>query len=241
MNTEETTQTFEPLPPAIEALVAPARVVLDKPEIVRARLLARARESLQRGDIVALKPRRMGIFRLFFAAAAGVALVASVAAAYQVLRRPTPPSNGGMLRPAQPESIAPVLPKPTPGLPLTPSLPATPDNPAPAVLVPQTSTAAHRSNPSRRDRSGIEELRFLERARQSAAHGDYASVLVIAAEHERSFPAGQLAEEREFLRVKALLGLDRADDVRRVAAKFRRQFPRSVLLQTIEDMSATLR
>jgi hypothetical protein len=239
MTTEETTRMLEPLPPAIEALVAPARVVLDKPEIVHARLLARARESLQMGNIVALKPRRMGILRLFFAAAAGVALVASVAAAYQMLRRPTPPTDGD--RPAQPESIAPVLPKSTPGLPIAPSSLVTPDSPTPAALEPQTSGAAHRSNLSRRDRNGIEELRFLERARQSLAHGDYASVLVIAAEHERSFPAGQLAEEREFLRVRALVGLGRADDVRRVAAKFRRQFPRSVLLQTIEDMSATLR
>jgi hypothetical protein len=239
MTTKETTRTLEPLPPAIEALVAPARVVLEKPEIVRARILARARESLRLGKIAAPQPSRLGIFRLFFAAAAGVALVASVAAAYQMLRRPTPPTDAG--RPAQSVSMAPVLPKPTMGLPFAPSLPATPDNPKPVVLEPQTSAAAHRANLSRRDRSGIEELRFLERARQSAAQGDYASVLVIAAEHERSFPAGQLAEEREFLRVKALVGLGRADDVRRVAAKFRRQFPRSVMLQTIEDMSATLR
>jgi hypothetical protein len=41
MTTKETTRTLEPLPPAIEALVAPARVVLEKPEIVRARILAR--------------------------------------------------------------------------------------------------------------------------------------------------------------------------------------------------------
>ena len=241
MTTEETNYTPEPLPPAIEALLAPARVVLDQPEIVRARLLARARASLRRGDMVAYRPRRMGVLRLVFAAAAGVAFVTSVAGAYQMLRRPTPPTNEGVWQPVPPASIPSASPEATVGLPLAPSLPETPENPTSAVIDPQTSAAAHRSHLSRRERSGIEELRFLDRARQSEARGDYASVLVIAAEHERSFPAGRLAEEREVLRVKALVGLGRADDARRVAAKFRRQFPRSVLLQRIEDLSTTLR
>jgi hypothetical protein len=80
----------------------------------------------------------------------------------------------------------------------------------------------------------------LTRARQSDTRGDYIDVLAVVAEHEHSYPAGRLSEEREVLRVKALVGLGRGDEARHAAAKFRRQFPRSVLLQTIDEMLASL-
>jgi outer membrane protein assembly factor BamD (BamD/ComL family) len=69
----------------------------------------------------------------------------------------------------------------------------------------------------------------LEPARQAVSAGNFASALGSIAAHERRFPHGRLAEEREALRVKALRGLGRADDARRAAAEFRQQFPRSVL------------
>jgi hypothetical protein len=56
------------------------------------------------------------------------------------------------------------------------------------------------------------------------------------ANHERHFPAGRLAEEREALKVTALLGLNRRDDARRVASQFRRRFPHSVLLPHMDDV-----
>jgi hypothetical protein len=86
---------------------------------------------------------------------------------------------------------------------------------------------------------GPAELQLLIRARQSDAQGDYAEVLAVVADHERRYPAGRLSEEREVLRVKALVGLGRASESRQAAAKFRREFPRSVLLQKIEDLLAS--
>jgi hypothetical protein len=221
-------------------LVAYARVVVDEPETVRTRILARARESLRRGDVLAFEPRRTGLRRFLVPAVAGVALVASAAAAYQMLMgpKPTPPGHRGVVRIVELPSSPPALPESTLALAPTASPPATADKPTPAVLDPQPSVAAHRLNYSGREG---EELRLLDRARQFDTRGDYPSVLVVAAEHERLFPAGRLAEEREVLHAKALVGLGRANEARNVVAKFRRQFPHSVLLHKIEDMASTLR
>jgi hypothetical protein len=92
------------------------------------------------------------------------------------------------------------------------------------------------SPPSSREGSRLEEIKLLSRARRADARGDYPQVLLVLSEHERGFPAGRLSEEREVLRVKALVGLGRAEEARRAAARFRRQFPRSVLLHTVDAM-----
>ena len=77
------------------------------------------------------------------------------------------------------------------------------------------------------------ELRILEPARRAFARGDFAAVIAAADEHERTFPTGGLAEEREALRVRALFREHRDADARRAAAAFRKRFPRSVLLDEI--------
>ena len=56
------------------------------------------------------------------------------------------------------------------------------------------------------------------------------------AEHARRFKNGRLAEEREALRVKALVGLGRMEDARRAAAGFKARFPYSVLLPAVSQM-----
>jgi hypothetical protein len=82
------------------------------------------------------------------------------------------------------------------------------------------------------------ERKILQPARAALAAGDVSSALAAIGEHARRFPAGQLAEEREALRVEALLNAHRTDEARAAAADFREQFPRSVLLSFV---SAALR
>jgi hypothetical protein len=74
------------------------------------------------------------------------------------------------------------------------------------------------------------ELKVLQPARAAVARDDFSSALAAIAEHERRFPDGQLAEEREALRVQALSGLQRTEEASRAAAAFRERFPGSVLL-----------
>jgi hypothetical protein len=174
-------------------------------------------------------------------AAAVVVLMTSVAVALQMISRPvrTPTALGRVsqhLPVVPPSSGAEASIAPNLGSTTTPAL----RDLSTGISTPKTAGLSHRVNPAGKEANGIEEIRLLDRARQSDARGDYASVLAIAADHERSYRDGRLAEEREVLRVKALVGLGRGDSARHVAARFRRQFSRSVLLPTIDDMLASL-
>ncbi len=77
------------------------------------------------------------------------------------------------------------------------------------------------------------ELRILEPARRAFARGDFAAVVRAADEHERAFPSGGLAEERDALRVRALFRQNHVAEARRAAAAFRKQFPNSAVLGEI--------
>jgi outer membrane protein assembly factor BamD (BamD/ComL family) len=105
---------------------------------------------------------------------------------------------------------------------------------------PRAARSSHRIRLAGRNEDGQKELLLLVEARRADARGDFLSALTVLAEHERSYPAGRLSEEREVLHVKALVGLGRGAEARQVAANFRRQFPRSVLRHKIEDMLTTL-
>ena len=65
--------------------------------------------------------------------------------------------------------------------------------------------------------------------------------LAAIAEHQRRFPSGQLAEEREALRVKALLGLGRMSEAQSAGATFRERFSSSALRERIDEMLGTPR
>jgi len=80
------------------------------------------------------------------------------------------------------------------------------------------------------------ELRILQPAQQAVARGDFGSALAAIADHRRQFPAGRLAEEREALRVKALLGLGRTAEAERAGVAFRSRFPRSALRGRMDEM-----
>jgi TolA-binding protein len=83
------------------------------------------------------------------------------------------------------------------------------------------------------------EMRVLQPARQAVARGDFGSALAAIADHQTQYPSGKLAEEREALRVKALLGLGRTAEAQRAGAAFRARFPRSALLKRIEELLET--
>jgi hypothetical protein len=57
--------------------------------------------------------------------------------------------------------------------------------------------------------------------------GDAAGVLVALDDHERAFPAGQLAEEVAVLRIDALCTIGRTEDASTAATAFAARFPRS--------------
>lgn len=79
------------------------------------------------------------------------------------------------------------------------------------------------------------ERAILERARSALARGDAAGALVAVDQHERGFPNGQLAEEREVVAVQALVAAGRTQEAAERGARFRKAFPNSVLLPIVDQ------
>jgi hypothetical protein len=78
------------------------------------------------------------------------------------------------------------------------------------------------------------ELAILRRARAAVASENFAAALDAVGEHQRRFPEGNLREERDALRVKALSGMGKSDEARAAAERFRERFPESVLAPRLE-------
>jgi hypothetical protein len=124
------------------------------------------------------------------------------------------------------------------------------DRPAPPVPAPSaTAAGADLREPSRgaappalprlaAPASSVDSLTaeraLLDVARGALAREDNDAALAAAREHERRFPDGVLAQEREAMAVRALALLGRTSDARARADRFRTRFPRSVLLPAIE-------
>jgi TolA-binding protein len=92
-----------------------------------------------------------------------------------------------------------------------------------------TPRASKRSRPGEPRQYAL-EVNLLEPARSSVVRGQYDVALAAIARHQREFPNGQLAEEREALRVRALWGQGQKPAAAAAAASFRNRYPRSLLL-----------
>ncbi len=212
---------LEPLSPEVAALLASERSIEPEPESVRRRALLRARAAARwRNDNAGRWAWLRAIPPLAAAAAICLVITALSAAVLHATRRAARPATS----PRQPEPACAPL----------PSSNGThrPSEAASALIKPEAETRTEPVGPARpasREEGYAGELRLLQPARQVVSAGNFGSALVSITAHERRFPHGRLAEEREALRVKALRGLGRADDARRAAADFRKQFPRSVL------------
>ena len=211
-----------PLPPEVRALLDHEREIAPLPATVRARAIARARAAL-----VAGVPRRatpIPLRRTRWAAVAAMLCLVSggVGAAVYQFRDYLAPAHD--VHPAPAKSLAPSAPRPAPSPPIVEEEVVAPPAPAHAPALSKADAARA-------------ELRLLRLARAAVARDDFAAALPPIAEHARRFKDGRLTEEREALRVKALVGLGRNDDARRAAAAFRAHFPRSVLLSAVNKMS----
>jgi hypothetical protein len=128
--------------------------------------------------------------------------------------------------PAAPASVRTVAPPPAETAAARPEPEATTS--ATASAAPATSTSA----PSRGGASTTANLRaerlLLERATAALMRGDANSALGALREHAQRFPRGELAEEREVLRVRALRAAGQNDAADQSAKDFKRQFPSSL-------------
>jgi len=217
-----------PLPSEVCALLDCERELSPLPATVRARSLARARAALVAGvdrRAILVAPRRAR--RAAVAAMACILGAAVGAAAYEIrvqLAAPAAPSRAPAVAPAATIETA------RTGTP--PRAQALSTSSAPIVEERRATPAVSHAS------AGYAELRLLREARAAVAREDCVAALRPIAEHARRFREGRLSEEREALRVKALVGCGRTGDARRAAAAFRARFPRSVLLPAVSQMPA---
>jgi len=105
-------------------------------------------------------------------------------------------------------------------------------------LPPSSSTAPARSRHldevAAKDVDLARERALIERARMALARGDHGAALEALDLHVHDFPRGRLVEEREALAIQALSASGRTAEARERATRFRRQFPTSVFLPTID-------
>lgn len=217
------------LDPELEAFVTP-RKIEKMPAALRARVLARARATVV-GDEIApahapqARPapgtRSRRILR--------IALVASFAVAGAAVGAVAAIHGRGARTPD-------VVPAPPPAPRVAVTKVAATDPPAPAT----GKEPARPSHPTHAGAKGdpfTAELEVLQRAQVAYTHRDFSAALALVAEHARRFPRGHLAEQREALRVRSLVGAGRTEEAHRAAAAFAVRFPRSVLLPRVAEES----
>jgi hypothetical protein len=215
----------------VERLLASERALVAQPEDLRHRAVSRALGAAAAGAKGPAKP-----WLWLMVAAAAMLVVASLSAgAVQAQRRlreshvePAAPSEP-LAKPPTISQEAHIVATESATEPLEPIDADIPRRPAPAG--------------TSRGSKGIEghplELDILQPSRSAVAQGDFAAALRSITEHERRYPDGQLREEREALRIQALTGLHRTDEVRRAVVAFRERFPHSVLISRMNESVRT--
>lgn len=104
-------------------------------------------------------------------------------------------------------------------------------------VVPSASPAANAGAPAPLDPL-VEEAALLRSAKAALARGDGASALTTLGDHERRFPHGTLAPERQASRVLALCALGRASEARAAASSFLAANASSPLARGVERSCA---
>ncbi len=207
----------------LRELLAQERQILALPPATRERALVRAREALaSMAATPAAEPGPRRIFRwVTVAAVLGLASAAGGLTAYELSSYARPSATTAVVTARIPH---PELDRQASDTPVT----------EPGRTAPTSSSTSRQTG-----RLALEEMRLLEEARSALDGEDFAAAMVPLVEHARRFKNGQLTEEREALRVKALSGLGLRDEVRRAAAEFEARFPRSPLLPAVSRIASS--
>jgi len=212
---------------------------------LKARAVERARAVLERDRISGiglrlprairsafLRPRTRATLPLVAAAALVAGLAAAGVGVYALERKPLQMTEKAAVPSLSLHGSAPAVPRsaahlgvqvaPEPARSVAPAA-----APAPAKVVESPRSLGARQYQS--------ELTLLEPARTSIARGEFGAALTAIAKHRREFPNGELAQEREALRVRALWGVGQKAAASAAAKAFRKRYPRSVLLGWLKD------
>jgi hypothetical protein len=111
---------------------------------------------------------------------------------------------------------------------------------APEVAAPAPRAFASASASAGRDGSLGAERLLLDEAQHAVSQGHSAAAFAALERHVAEFPRGRMSEEREAIWIRALAGAGRIDEARERAARFRRGYPRSMLVPALESIVGTI-
>jgi len=204
----------------LQALFESGKEVPRQPELVRARVLARARAAAVSPvpATAKLPSAQLQVRRYAVTLAASAALALGLAGAVHAL-------SGRWSRGHEPAGAAPATNAAVPAASMrgnaeTSAVPAASAAALPPAATPSSlpeADGAGRTNPMRPHARRLaepqavydSELKLMRGAHTAYAAHAFANALVLVGEHARKFPTGVLAEEREALRVRCLLGSGR--------------------------------
>ena len=146
------------------------------------------------------------------------------AATYAALSKPPPPVIVYVDRPVLTAAAASTVPQLTPTVVADEPVPVSP----PVVIVPSASTASPASQLAA-------ERSVLDEARAALVQGAPQRALEKLDRHARAFPRPMLGEERDAMRVEALARVGRTGEARSQADAFRRRWPGSLFLPTVDS------
>ena len=203
------------------------------PTATKARVFARVQESLLIPSPLAQSPRAASGVGSIGAAAKGALLAfallgvgGALVAAYET-RSSTPPPHHALVSAPQPAPATSVSPPPPAAIPEPAAAPPS------AARVPSAARAAGTAAAAV-DTLAAEHV-VLDRARARMLSGDPDGALVEIKHHLALFPRGVLAEERDALRVEALVGVGRDEEARTAASRFHRAYPGSLLSTAVDQ------
>jgi hypothetical protein len=227
---------LKPLPPDLQALLDVEREAPAAPTAARARVRERLALSIGAAGLTAAGAAQatpaLGTGALKAApqlaakallAKLGLGVAATIGVGLGVHAMVTRPAPAPIVAPA-PRVTAPAL----------PSAPVAAPQPEP-VVAPIPSAAAP-AKPHRRPTGNdlAAERQLLDSAGHALSSGDAAAALSALQRHAARFPDGQLTEECDHLRIRALAAAGRPDAARTRAAEFRARHPRSIFLPAVD-------
>lgn len=164
----------------------------------------------------------VGVFAM--GAVVGGAVVATLRPAHAPA--PAPPSPAIIVDAPRAEAPS----KPSAAVPVVSigSLPSA----APVAPAAPSEIASNRSTAARDDLAA--ERAVIETARMAIARNDAEGALTALERHAVRHPNGRLAQERDALRIQALVLAGRRVEAREHASRFRRQYPDSFLLPVVD-------
>lgn len=198
--------------------------------------------------LVGVVPAVHGTLLPLLLAGGAIAVFVVSAAAWRTTMHPGAPRPGESSgEPAAAVVVEPIVPVGVPGMPSAAPSPGTPVVPLPMGTsvtpapgdVPSAPRARFRPRPSAAAPADVSDLaaerQLLDRARGGLLQGNAPVALAAIDEHARSFPHGVLSEERDALRVEALVAGGRYDEARASASRFRAAYPGSLLGPAVRD------